>query len=140
LDQKIKENQKDKKTKNDLFEAHRNHAVVLLDQALLKLENMLNVQEQIPDLVTLPSLFPTPQEVDAAGTGFEILLQGFTWDSSTSNNWYKTLISQAGELAQTGFTAIWLPPPSDSVSEQVKDVKNEEFKLIDLGLFAKRFV
>lgn len=121
------------------MEAHRSQTVAVLDQALLKLENMLDVQHQIPDL-TLSSLFLTPRVFDAAGTGFEILLQGFNWDSSSSNNWYQTLASQAGELAQSGFTAIWLPPPSDSVSEQVRDVNNEGFQVLDLGLFAERFV
>ena len=32
---------------------------------------------------------------------------------------YNTLKGQIPELARTGFTAIWLPPPADSVSPQV---------------------
>ncbi|GAB4821757.1 hypothetical protein N2152v2_008803 [Parachlorella kessleri] len=51
------------------------------------------------------------------GTGREILLQGFNWES-WKNNWYDTVTQQAQEIADMGFTAVWLPPFTDSVSEQ----------------------
>ncbi len=51
------------------------------------------------------------------GSGYEILFQGFNWESH-KHNWYNTLKGQLPELARTGFTAIWLPPPADSVSPQ----------------------
>lgn len=51
------------------------------------------------------------------GSGYEILFQGFNWESH-KHNWYNTLKAQIPELARTGFTAIWLPPPADSVSPQ----------------------
>jgi len=53
----------------------------------------------------------------AAGSGYEILFQGYNWESH-KHNWYKTLTGQIKDLARLGFTAIWLPPPSDSVSPQ----------------------
>ncbi|KAM0987281.1 hypothetical protein ACFX13_011636 [Malus domestica] len=52
------------------------------------------------------------------GTGFEILCQGFNWESSKSGRWYEELKSKAAELSSLGFTVIWFPPPTDSVSPQ----------------------
>jgi alpha-amylase len=43
--------------------------------------------------------------------------QGFNWESC-KEPWYKKLAEQARELAELGFTAIWLPPHTDSVSSQ----------------------
>jgi len=51
------------------------------------------------------------------GNGYEILFQGFNWESHR-HKWYKTLAGQVKEIAKAGFTAVWLPPPSDSVSPQ----------------------
>ncbi len=53
-----------------------------------------------------------------AGNGYEILLQGFNWES-WKHNYYRTLQSKVKELASIGFSSVWMPPPSDSVSEQV---------------------
>jgi alpha-amylase len=53
----------------------------------------------------------------AAGNGYEILLQAFNWESH-KKNWYKECKGQVAEWAKQGFTSIWLPPPSDSVSPQ----------------------
>lgn len=53
----------------------------------------------------------------AAGSGREIILQGFNWESHR-DKWYVKLESQLDEIAEAGFTAVWLPPPSDSVSAQ----------------------
>ena len=57
------------------------------------------------------------QTIQPEGTGREIMLQGFNWES-WKNNWYKTLESQVDAIAQAGFTVVWLPPPTDSVSPQ----------------------
>ena len=53
----------------------------------------------------------------AAGSGREIILQGFNWESHR-DKWYARLEAQLDEIAEAGFTAVWLPPPSDSVSAQ----------------------
>lgn len=45
-------------------------------------------------------------------------LQAFNWESWRSQ-YYRTLGSQVQDIASAGFTSIWMPPPSDSVSEQV---------------------
>ena len=53
----------------------------------------------------------------AAGSGYEVFLQAFNWESC-KHNWYKVLMEQCSEFAEAGFTALWLPPPTDSVSPQ----------------------
>ncbi|KAK3161754.1 hypothetical protein QOZ80_1BG0081010 [Eleusine coracana subsp. coracana] len=52
------------------------------------------------------------------GSGFEILCQGFNWESHKSGKWYVELGTKATELASLGFTIIWSPPPTDSVSPE----------------------
>ncbi|KAL4435447.1 hypothetical protein ABPG77_006209 [Micractinium sp. CCAP 211/92] len=51
------------------------------------------------------------------GTGREVLLQGFNWESWRSP-WFQHMADQAQEIASMGFTTVWLPPFTDSVSEQ----------------------
>lgn len=109
-------------------EAKRSELAALLERPLLALEAMLVKRRQ-------PTEAPKPEESrtggadlkfqaggatstgPAAGSGFEILLQGFNWDSH-HQEWYKVIAGQAAEIAEAGFTSIWLPPPSDSVSSQ----------------------
>jgi hypothetical protein len=43
--------------------------------------------------------------------------QGFNWESCKSK-WYNVLSDQAAQIAAAGYTAVWLPPPSDAVSPQ----------------------
>ncbi|KAI3714255.1 hypothetical protein L1987_72852 [Smallanthus sonchifolius] len=54
----------------------------------------------------------------ATGSGFEILLQGFNWESNKSGKWYVELEEKAAELASLGFTIVWLPPPTESISPE----------------------
>ncbi|GMH36745.1 hypothetical protein BSKO_04618 [Bryopsis sp. KO-2023] len=56
-------------------------------------------------------------EQQACGTGYEILLQGFNWESHQCG-WYQTMMEQAAWISQIGFTMVWLPPPTESVSPQ----------------------
>ncbi|HEX8595312.1 MAG TPA: glucan 1,4-alpha-maltotetraohydrolase domain-containing protein [Pseudomonas sp.] len=53
-----------------------------------------------------------PQGVRYEG-GDEILLQGFHWNSarSTPQQWYDILAQHAGQIANDGFTSIWMPVP-----------------------------
>ncbi|KAJ7943526.1 Alpha-amylase [Quillaja saponaria] len=59
-----------------------------------------------------------PQISSGTGSGFEILCQGFNWESHKSGRWYMELKEKAAELASLGFTVIWLPPPTESVSAE----------------------
>ncbi|XP_076939237.1 alpha-amylase 3, chloroplastic-like, partial [Bidens hawaiensis] len=54
----------------------------------------------------------------ATGTGFEILFLGFNWESNKSGKWYVELEEKAAELASLGFTIVWLPPPTESISPE----------------------
>jgi hypothetical protein len=46
-------------------------------------------------------------------------MQAFNWESH-KRMWYKDMVPKVADWAKQGFTAIWLPPPSDSVSPQVR--------------------
>ncbi|KAL4522614.1 hypothetical protein Ndes2526A_g01021 [Nannochloris sp. 'desiccata'] len=68
----------------------------------------------------IPSFFqppPTKPSGPAAGTGYEIILQGFNWESC-KEPWYQRLAELAPSIAEDGFTAVWMPPSSDAVSAQ----------------------
>ncbi|KAM1722074.1 hypothetical protein ACFX11_020844 [Malus domestica] len=54
----------------------------------------------------------------SAKRGFEILCQGFNWESSKFGRRYKELKSKVAELASLCFIVIWVPPPTDFVSPQ----------------------
>lgn len=67
----------------------------------------------------IPAFFkpPTKPTGPAAGNGYEIILQGFNWESC-KEPWYKKLADLIPSIADDGFTAVWLPPSSDAVSAQ----------------------
>lgn len=46
-----------------------------------------------------------------------VLLQGFHWESHRSA-WYRIIKENAKEIAEAGFTHVWFPPPSQSVSAE----------------------
>lgn len=45
------------------------------------------------------------------------MFQGFHWESHRFP-WYEELAAKAGDLAECGFTTVWLPPPTESVAPQ----------------------
>ncbi|XP_052116794.1 uncharacterized protein LOC107486262 [Arachis duranensis] len=53
----------------------------------------------------------------ATGTGREIVFQAFNWES-WRRQWYSELASKSTDLSQAGITAVWLPPPTQSVAPQ----------------------
>ncbi|XP_009758349.1 alpha-amylase 3, chloroplastic isoform X2 [Nicotiana tabacum] len=61
---------------------------------------------------------PDVKVSSGTGSGFEILCQGFNWESHKSGRWYRELHEKAAELSSLGFSVIWLPPPTDSVSPE----------------------
>ncbi|KAK4481620.1 hypothetical protein RD792_012524, partial [Penstemon davidsonii] len=63
-------------------------------------------------------LEPPLKICSGTGTGHEILCQGFNWESHKSGKWYEELLEKASELSSMGFTVIWLPPPTESVSPE----------------------
>mmetsp|Transcript_14532 Transcript_14532/g.31123 ORF Transcript_14532/g.31123 Transcript_14532/m.31123 type:complete len:586 (-) Transcript_14532:7-1764(-) len=72
----------------------------------------------VPDFMQPP---PTVGTGPGSGQGYEIFLQGFNWEACQGVNgvgWYHHLTSRIDELADAGYTSIWLPPPTASVSDQ----------------------
>nr|XP_043631964.1 alpha-amylase 3, chloroplastic-like [Erigeron canadensis] len=62
----------------------------------------------------------TPEEIrlePGTGTGHEIVFQGFNWESCRKK-WYMDLAPKAADLSRCGITAVWLPPPTESVAPQ----------------------
>ncbi|XP_024963847.1 uncharacterized protein LOC112504124, partial [Cynara cardunculus var. scolymus] len=62
----------------------------------------------------------TPEEITlepGTGTGREIVFQGFNWESCR-RRWYLDLAPKAADLSRCGITAVWLPPPTESVAPQ----------------------
>ncbi len=50
-----------------------------------------------------------------------IMLQSFGWDSMNNNQkaaWYDLIADRAADIASAGFSLVWFPPPSNSVSQQ----------------------
>lgn len=71
-------------------------------------EAVVEAEEQISPVKICPG----------TGTGFEILCQGFNWESHKSGRWFMELKEKAAELSSIGFTVIWLPPPTESISPE----------------------
>lgn len=61
---------------------------------------------------------PKGKPCSGTGSGYEIVLQGFNWESHRSGRWYHKLCEKAADIASWGFTIVWLPPPTDSVSPE----------------------
>ncbi|CAA0834706.1 Alpha-amylase 3- chloroplastic [Striga hermonthica] len=70
------------------------------------------------DQLDSQDLQPAISISSGTGSGYEILCQGFNWESHKSGNWYLELYEKASELSSLGVTVIWLPPPTDSVSPE----------------------
>ncbi|PRQ23081.1 putative alpha-amylase [Rosa chinensis] len=51
-------------------------------------------------------------------TASQILFQGFNWESAKKGGWYNILKQSAAELASSGITHVWLPPPSHAISDE----------------------
>jgi len=78
-----------------------------------------DIPRQDEDLALSPPLaVPDSERNSGTGSGREILLQGFNWESSRKGGWYNHLASKAEAIAALGATVVWLPPPTDSVSSE----------------------
>lgn len=67
-------------------------------------------------LVVIPTSFLSSQ---IYAKTYHIMLQGFHWrSSSVSEGWYKIIHDNSQRIKDSGFTLIWLPPPSKSTSPQ----------------------
>mmetsp|Transcript_7826 Transcript_7826/g.23111 ORF Transcript_7826/g.23111 Transcript_7826/m.23111 type:complete len:555 (+) Transcript_7826:328-1992(+) len=63
-------------------------------------------------------------ELDPSGSGQEVLLQGFNWECSSLRDshkrpyWLAGLADKAEQIAEAGITAVWLPPPCQSIAAE----------------------
>lgn len=69
----------------------------------------MNTRILLSGLLSL-SAFTAMAQVPAAST--DVLLQGFSWNSQTTNSWLQ-LTAEAAELGQH-FNGIWLPPSAEA--------------------------
>eukprot|EP00775_Hariotina_reticulata_P007314 gene7314-7526_t len=87
-----------------------------------KNERVVRVRTATVDRPTQQSdSVPTPDPSAVKRTqGYKdaLLLQAFGWDSCKKGNWYKTIQSKIPDLEALTITHLWLPPPSQSVSDQ----------------------
>ncbi|KAL0296925.1 UNVERIFIED_CONTAM: Alpha-amylase 3, chloroplastic [Sesamum radiatum] len=99
------------------------HEIILQEIEKLAAEAYSIFRSSLP---TLPEANLSKEEVlqppvkitSGTGSGFEILCQGFNWESHKSGKWYVELHEKTSKLSSLGFTVIWLPPPTDSVSPE----------------------
>ena len=76
-------------------------------------------EEDFPAPPMPPLDEPLPPPKTPMGSGDVILLQGFNWESCNSHEkWFNVVANEAGQIRDAGFNAVWLPPPTDSVSDQ----------------------
>jgi alpha-amylase len=90
---------------------------------LAKPKPMAGRIEPMAPQTPLMSPLSRPLPSTPCGNGKEIILQGFNWEScnekvTKGRTWYEVLTSQAPDIAKAGFTSIWMPPPTKSVSKQ----------------------
>lgn len=111
----------------DLKYAERGEASSLLERRMAAMEAIITSRRALVEQAkeaakpAMPAFFTPPPTVrttgPGAGNGYEIILQGFNWESC-KEAWYKKIAEMAPEFAEVGFTSVWLPPASDAVSEQ----------------------
>ncbi|XP_022840291.1 Glycosyl hydrolase, family 13, catalytic domain, partial [Ostreococcus tauri] len=84
-----------------------------------KLKKITEMAPQTPFASPLSRPLPSTP----CGNGRELILQGFNWEScqhaeKMGASWYAHLTEMTPQIAEAGFTSVWLPPPTKSVSKQ----------------------
>lgn len=90
---------------------------VLASRRFHVIRETLETKELTPSIPSIMAPPPTITTGPAAGSGYEIILQGFNWESC-KDDWYRKLVPMIADFSDAGFSAIWLPPPTDSVSPE----------------------
>ncbi|GFR49731.1 hypothetical protein Agub_g11888 [Astrephomene gubernaculifera] len=110
-------------------EASRTEAAAALERKMAAMQAVLAARrtavqpqkQKTPAEKLLDTLKPPAPARAAAGagsgSGYEILLQAFNWESHR-HRLYRQLSGRVKDIADAGFTAVWMPPPSESVSPQ----------------------
>lgn len=78
-----------------------------------------------PSPTTTPAAAPVTAAFNSpVPSDQHIVLQGFHWLSSTvtdaqgGRRWYRIISENSQRIADSGFSLVWFPPPSDSGAEQ----------------------
>lgn len=91
----------------------------------------------IGSLVSLESK-PAPAYAPVTVDDNAVMMQGFFWDvpqnSGSTGHWYNVIASNAVDLAKSGFTSIWMPPPQKSAFAAVS-VGYDPYDHYDLGQY-----
>lgn len=66
-----------------------------------------------------------------------VIMQYFHWYVPADGSLWTELAGRAGELAQSGFTAVWIPPCSKAAAGP-SDVGYAQYDLFDLGEFNQK--
>ncbi|MCO5068271.1 MAG: alpha-amylase family glycosyl hydrolase [Kiritimatiellae bacterium] len=66
-----------------------------------------------------------------------VIFQGFYWNAEPKGGWWNTLGSNVADLAQAGFTKIWLPPPYKAANAD-SSVGYDPFDQYDLGEYDQK--
>lgn len=105
---------------------------VVLQEAIAAAPTVTAPPTVLPEPAPAPVYIPAPMpvgdssgdmtrtvsgDVKPEGTGHEVVLQGFNWESH-KQNWWNEVAGQAEWFASLGFSVVWLPPPTDSVSAE----------------------
>lgn len=61
---------------------------------------------------------PAPSTLPTLDVSETVLLQAFGWHSSRVGDWYNIIRKVVPDIKAAGFTHVWLPPPSQSVSRE----------------------
>jgi len=65
-----------------------------------------------------------------------VMLQGFEWYLPGDGSFYRMMAERAGELAEAGFSAVWIPPAFKGTGTE--DVGYGIYDLYDLGEFEQK--
>ena len=77
------------------------------------------MKKKLFSLIALVVVFTSFLSSQIFAKTYHIMLQGFHWESSSvSEGWYKIIHDNSQRIKDSGFTIIWLPPPSKSASPQ----------------------
>ena len=68
-------------------------------------------------MLTVHAERPAAASMHLQGISFAGHMQAFNWESH-NQKWFQRLTEQADRYASLGFTCVWLPPFTESVSPQ----------------------
>jgi alpha-amylase len=90
--------------------------------------------DQIP-IYFKPYVLPKTVSQDVIPIGEGVMLQSFYWMTPDIGKWWNMLSDKLPEFNETGFDALWLPPPSKTDEGDAGTNGYEPYDYYDLGEF-----